>query len=126
MIRSSLGGGGGLENSCEDSGASDTASDRPESLLDGMMKSSVNSDPDGIQRHSPAGSASSNPLFPPGLEALYRQAGFPSAFLGLAAGTAGAGATPPGVSGATSIPGLSTSVPQVGLQSHAGNPNREF
>lgn len=110
------GGNGGVDDS-----ASDTASDKPESLMDGLIKAG---DPESLQRHlsSPAGNPV-NPLFPPGLEALYRQAGFPSAFLGLAAGGAGA---PPGlpVSSSSSLPGM-PSGPPVGLQSHAGNPSRK-
>ncbi|XP_059089315.1 protein abrupt-like isoform X2 [Tigriopus californicus] len=98
--------------------ASDTTSDRPESLMDGLIKSSVAESE--LHRQLSAGSPASmgNPLFPPGLEALYRQAGFPSAFLGLAASASVSGAGSP--SGpVTSIPGMPSSAPQVGLQSHA-------
>ena len=51
----------------------------------------------------------STPIFPPGLEALYRQAGFPP-FLGLG-----------GHSGHPQVPQAPT-VTHVGLQSHAANP----
>lgn len=115
----------------DDESASDTASDRPESLLDssGATSSdqlhrpqiSTSSSPGnpGGQSGSPGGS---NPLFPPGLEALYRQAGFPSAFLGLAAGASGASSP---AAPASSVSGITTPTPphQGGLQSHSGNPN---
>ena len=86
-----------------------------------------------------AAAAAAAGLLPPGLEALYRQAGFPTAFLGLGAGgvpPAGAGGTAPG--GGLN-PGSSNATPlsvsnsssttttspyaHVGLQSHANNPN---
>ena len=126
LLRSSLSvgldvGGSSGDGRGDDSGASDTTSDRPESLMDGLVKSS---DGDPMQLHSPA-SSSANPLFPPGLEALYRQAGFPSAFLGLAAGATGGNHSVSASGAGGTIPGFTSSVPQVGLQSHAGNPNRE-
>ena len=49
----------------------------------------------------------STPIFPPGLEALYRQAGFPP-FLGLG--------------GPSAVSPVGPSVTHVGLQSHAANP----
>ena len=52
----------------------------------------------------------STPIFPPGLEALYRQAGFPP-FLGLG-----------GHSGHSGHPPQAPTVTHVGLQSHAANP----
>ena len=59
----------------------------------------------------------STPIFPPGLEALYRQAGFPP-FLGL-----GAGQHPSAGSAGSSLSSLAgPSVTHVGLQSHAANP----
>ena len=58
------------------------------------------------------------PIFPPGLEALYRQAGFPP-FLGLGAGGGGGG-----VGGGAGLPGPSIS--HVGLQSHAANPTGKY
>ena len=83
-----------------------------------------------------AAAAAAAGLFPPGLEALYRQAGFP-AFLGLNAGgaagnTAAGGANPggaPNPASAATSPHVSTSgtTPSpycnIGLQSHANNPN---
>ena len=54
------------------------------------------------------------PIFPPGLEALYRQAGFPP-FLGLGAPASGASGGLPG-----------PSLPHVGLQSHASNPTSKY
>jgi hypothetical protein len=119
-----------MENDCEDEDdedeASDVTSERPESLIDGLVKSEslgaggLSEMGNGLggsalhrQLSSPATTSASNPLFPPALEALYRQAGFPPAFLGLAAG---AGGPPNG-------PGSALSVQSVGLQSHAGNPN---
>ena len=134
---------GGAVTIADDS-ASDTTSDRPESLMDGMIKTdhdSLNSSSlhRGLSSVSPATTSASNPLFPPGLEALYRQAGLSSAFLGLAANAAAAGGGGAGAGvgggpgsgslhGSTSpgaIPGITNTVPQVGLQSHAGNPNRK-
>ena len=89
-----------------------------------------------------AAAAAAAGLLPPGLEALYRQAGFPTAFLGLGAGgvpPAGAGGTAPG--GGVN-PGSSNATPlsvsnsssttttspyaHVGLQSHANNPNCKY
>ncbi len=123
---------------------SDTASDKPESVMDGLIKSSAASDSaDSLNRHlssSPAVSAAPNPLFPPGLEALYRQAGFPSAFLGLAAGAVGGGPGGPDGGPSPSIganlsstpsprppgTGISPTHQHIGLQSHANNPNRKL
>ena len=125
----------GIEGGNNDDSASDSTSDRPESLMDGNAAKSSSSDIAelAIQRQSPAVAASAgNPLLPPGLEALYRQAGFPPAFFGLGgAGAGSGGGGPPGPSssntgGAGGLPGLGSGVPQVGLQSHAGNPNRKF
>ena len=138
-------GSGGAGSRLDDS-ASDTASDKPESILDGLKSAP---DAEALHRHltasSPAAAAAAaaaatNPLFPPGLEALYRQAGFPSAFLGLAAGAAGASAAASVTASAAgssssapsrpdpppSIPGMSPSGVHGGLQSHANNPNREY
>ena len=131
FVRDNLGSNGANESRDLDSGASDTTtSERPESLMDGLIKSSgMGGDHDALRRElSSPGGPGSNPLFPPGLEALYRQAGFPSAFLGLAAGAAASGgsSTPPNGPPHGGLPGLIPSVPQVGLQSHAGNPNRKF
>ena len=82
-----------------------------------------------------AAAAAAAGLFPPGLEALYRQAGFP-AFLGLNAGgaagnTPASGAAPggPNPASAATSPHVSTSgsstspYTHIGLQSHANNPN---
>ncbi len=108
--------------------------------MDGGIKSESVAESFQRQIATSAGISGSG-LFPPGLEALYRQAGFPSAFLGLAAASGSAaaaaaagGSGPGGGSGGSgsnrdsptsSITGIAPTVPQVGLQSHAGNPNRE-
>ena len=165
MIRSSLVGdlaAAAAAGGNRDDSASDAASDKPESIMDGLIKSSVDSPADSLHRHltspSPAAAAAAaaaaaNPLFPPGLEALYRQAGFPSAFLGLAAGAAASAAGSEGGSGGSTgrgggsggergssgptssspnapppgiIPGLPPTTQHGGLQSHAGNPNRKI
>ncbi len=118
------------------SGASDTASDRPEMDDGGYVKSEENSlhrhlsSPGGIGGGSgPPGPPGPPPgLFPAGLEALYRQAGFPSAaFLGLAAATSTTAAAAAAASGSVSpLPGISSVAGQtVGLQSHAGSPSRK-
>ena len=89
-----------------------------------------------------AAAAAAAGLFPPGLEALYRQAGFPTAFLGLgnaagAAAAAGGGAAAGGVlnPGSSNVTPLSvsnssstTTTPyaHVGLQSHANNPSCKY
>eukprot|EP00095_Tigriopus_kingsejongensis_P009938 maker-scaffold1000_size72005-snap-gene-0.11 protein:Tk09938 transcript:maker-scaffold1000_size72005-snap-gene-0.11-mRNA-1 annotation:"protein abrupt-like isoform x1" len=99
--------------------ASDTTSERPESLMDGLIKNSGAESELHRQLSAASPASMGGHLFPPGLEALYRQAGFPSAFLGLAAGAAGGSPGGP----VSSMHGLASSVPQVGLQSHAGNPN---
>ena len=59
-------------------------------------------------------------LFPPGLEALYRQAGFPSAFLSMGHHQAGSG------QGGMSLPGMGHPPQQGGLQSHSNNPTSKF
>jgi len=61
-------------------------------------------------------------IFPPGLEALYRQAGFPP-FLGSLGGPGHHGGSPGslhGLGGHGGLPGPSTT--HIGLQSHAANP----
>ena len=91
-----------------------------------------------------AAAAAAAGLFPPGLEALYRQAGFPTAFLGLGAGAAagaaasavaghGAGGGSAGNPGGSSTPLSSSSntttnspYTHVGLQSHANNPSCKY
>ena len=92
-----------------------------------------------------AAAAAAAGLFPPGLEALYRQAGFPTAFLGglgAGAGTAATSSTASAASttgggggGSSSTPHVSTAGPgsggsapgtpytHIGLQSHANNPS---
>ena len=82
-----------------------------------------------------AAAAAAAGLFPPGLEALYRQAGFPTAFLGLGGGAgaasvgSAAGSTTAGSTSASSTPHLTTSTninspyTNIGLQSHANNPS---
>jgi len=147
----SSGSRSGANSEHDDRGSDDAASsDRPASgsIMDGLMMAAANKTPEDQSRRlavsplpsssssapvvplpplPPIASTSSNPLFPPGLEALYRQAGFPSAFLGLAAGAAAAGGPPgrgPGAAGPPS-PRAPPST-QGGLQSHAGNPNREL
>ena len=134
MLRSAGIGEMGVNALGDDESASDTASDRPESLLD--SSGATSSDPlhrpqisTSSSPGNPVGQSgspgSSNPLFPPGLEALYRQAGFSSAFLGLAAGATGGNS--PAVT-ASSVSGITTPTPphQGGLQSHSGNPNCKF
>ena len=91
-----------------------------------------------------AAAAAAAGLFPPGLEALYRQAGFPTAFLGLGAGAAagaaasavaghGTGGGSAGNPGGSSTPLSSSSntttnspYTHVGLQSHANNPSCKY
>ena len=81
-----------------------------------------------------AAAAAAAGLFPPGLEALYRQAGFPTAFLGLgnqgnnpaASNAAGGGTNPASSATSPHVPssGSATSpYTHIGLQSHANNPN---
>ena len=105
----------------DDSGASDTGSERPESMTD------VKSDASELHRQlsSPAAMAAAAQaaaagLFPPGLEALYRQAGFPSAFLGMGHHQTGSGP------GGLSLPGIGHPPQQGGLQSHSNNPTSKF
>ena len=63
-----------------------------------------------------AAQAAAAGLFPPGLEALYRQAGFPSAFLSM-------GHHQPGSSpGGLTLPSMGHPPQQGGLQSHSNNP----
>ena len=130
MVRSNL----GQNDNDRDDSASDTTSERPESILDGAG-GLAKADPDSLHRQltssSPAAAAAAAAaaaggpagLFPPGLEALYRQAGFP--FMGLPPGgpptSSSLGSSGSGPN--SSLPSLSPTVPQVGLQSHAGNPN---
>ncbi len=115
--------GGGLEGSGadksllsqalekgEDSASDTSASDRPGSA----SMDNVKSETSGSVRDLESFHGAINPLFPPGLEALYRQAGFPN-FLGL--GQNGPGG--PGM-GMPTMPGPSTT--HIGLQSHAANP----
>jgi hypothetical protein len=93
----------------DDNNTTGSENDRPGSAsLDGTIKSDRG---DGGGDHSMMPQSVSN-LFPPGLEALYRQAGF-SPFLNLGAN---------GPSGGMShhLPGPSTT--HIGLQSHAANP----
>ena len=105
----------------DDSGASDTGSERPESMTD--VKSATSelhrqlSSPAAMAAAAQAAAAG---LFPPGLEALYRQAGFPSAFLGMGHHQAGSGP------GGMSLPGIGHPPQQGGLQSHANNPTSEL
>ena len=84
-----------------------------------------------------AAAAAAAGLFPPGLEALYRQAGFPTAFLGLGggAGAASAGSAAGSTAGSTSasstphVPtstGLASPYTNIGLQSHANNPSCKY
>ena len=86
-----------------------------------------------------AAAAAAAGLFPPGLEALYRQAGFPTAFLGLGGGAgaasagSAAGSTTAGSTSASStphVPPTSTSIgspyTNIGLQSHANNPSCKY
>lgn len=87
----------------EDSASDTTGSERPGSASMDTIKSDI------ATREGRDGELSGNPLFPPGLEALYRQAGF-SPFLGLGG---------PHGQGHRDIPGHSQ---HVGLQSHAANP----
>ena len=90
-----------------DSGSEETGSERAGSASIDTVKSELNS----RDCEPPA-----TPLFPPGLEALYRQAGFPP-FLGLG----GPGPVSlPGSHLPPAMPGPSTT--HVGLQSHAANP----
>ena len=76
-------------------------------------------------------------MFPPGLEALYRQAGFPSAFLSSLGGAGGgAGSNGGSMSGGRGMGGMDSSpignvgspgmMQNIGLQSHAANPTRKF
>ncbi len=94
----------------DDNNTTGSENDRPGSAsLDGTIKSDRGDGGGGD--HSMMPQSVSN-LFPPGLEALYRQAGF-SPFLNLGAN---------GPSGGMShhLPGPSTT--HIGLQSHAANP----
>jgi len=132
--------GGGRSDGHDDSGASDTGSERPESMLDGSMKTESNQMPSfdlhrSLSSPAAAAAAAAAGLFPPGLEALYRQAGFPTAFLGLGGGAgaasvgSAAGSTTAGSTSASSTPHLTTSTninspyTNIGLQSHANNPS---
>ena len=87
----------------DDSNSDTTGSERAGSASIDTVKSDMNSR-DGVE--PPA-----NPIFPPGLEALYRQAGFPP-FLNLG------GHQPPHLPPAPVGP----STTHIGLQSHAANP----
>lgn len=88
----------------DDSASDTTGSERAGSVSLDTIKSDMNNSRDC---EPPL-----NPIFPPGLEALYRQAGFPP-FLGLGGGHHGI--PPP-----RSPQGPSTT--HIGLQSHAANP----
>jgi hypothetical protein len=90
----------------DDSASDTTGSERAGSASIDTVKSDMNS------RDAEMPSA---PIFPPGLEALYRQAGFPP-FLGL-----GHHVPPPGPHG-----GVGPSTTHIGLQSHAANPTSEY
>ena len=83
-----------------DSASDETGSERAGSASIDTVKSDMN---------SRDGEPPSNPIFPPGLEALYRQAGFPP-FLAM-------GGQHPN---SMQMPGPSTT--HIGLQSHAANP----
>ena len=98
-----------LERREEDSASDTTGSERPESAS--MDKSELG---------SRDGDVTPNPLFPPGLEALYRQAGF-SPFLGLGGPP---GPNPPSSMAMPPLPGPSTT--HIGLQSHAANPTSKL
>ncbi len=96
----------------EDSASDTSASDRPGSA----SMDNVKSETSGSVRDLENFHGGINPLFPPGLEALYRQAGFPN-FLGL-------GQNGPGGMGMHTMPGPSTT--HIGLQSHAANPTSKY
>lgn len=99
-------GGSRDEREERDSVSDDDSSERAGSASIDTVKSDMNS-----RDCEPP----STPIFPPGLEALYRQAGFPP-FLGL-----GGSQHPAGSAGSmSSLAG--PSVTHVGLQSHAANP----
>lgn len=124
--------GGGRSDGHDDSGASDTGSERPESMLDGSLKGENSNLSFDLHRSlsSPAAAAAAAAagLFPPGLEALYRQAGFPAAFLGLQSGN-GSGQGGSGSSSAShnvTSSGAAPTYTHVGLQSHANNPSRKY
>jgi hypothetical protein len=103
-------GGGDDDSASDDNNTTGSENERPGSAsLDGTIKSDRGGDGDNPPIMPPA----VNALFPPGLEALYRQAGFPP-FLGL-----GGGGGPP-TSMSHHLPGPSTT--HIGLQSHAANP----
>ena len=87
----------------EDSASDTTGSERAGSA--NTVKSDMNS--------RDAVDPPSNPIFPPGLEALYRQAGFPP-FLNLGGGHHVPPPHPPAPQG--------PSTTHIGLQSHAANP----
>jgi hypothetical protein len=122
-----IGNNGGRSDGHDDSGASDTGSERPESMLDGSFKADSNMS-SGMDLHrslsSPAtaAAAAAAGLFPPGLEALYRQAGFPTAFLGLGGGGSGSGGASSGVHHVSNSGPTAPYSGHIGLQSHANNP----
>ena len=98
------------DSASDDNNTTGSENDRPGSAsLDGTIKSDRGgvSDLGDVTLMPPSVST----LFPPGLEALYRQAGFPP-FLGLGGG--------PPTSMSHHLPGPSTT--HIGLQSHAANP----
>ena len=105
-----------LSQALEKSGSRDEREDR-ESMSDddsSERAGSASIDTDKSDLNSRDCEPPSTPIFPPGLEALYRQAGFPP-FLGLGGQHPSAG----GLAG-SSLAG--PSVTHVGLQSHAANP----
>lgn len=128
-LRSNLSSDFGIAQTADNDSASDTTSERPDSIMDNS--DSAATPPVRNAGHAPG----ANSFLPPGLEALYRQAGFPSAFLGLASGSGGgqdgsrasstaSGATSASASATSSaIQGMTPPIQHGGLQSHAGNPN---
>ena len=88
----------------DDSASDTTGSERAGSASIDTVKSDMN---------SRDGDPPSAPIFPPGLEALYRQAGFPP-FLNLGGGHHVPPPHPP--------PPQGPSTTHIGLQSHAANP----
>jgi hypothetical protein len=101
----------------EDSASDTTGSERPESASMDNVKSESGSH---MGRDMDMHHGGINALFPPGLEALYRQAGFPN-FLGLGGHNGGMGGGPMGM---PQMPGPSTT--HIGLQSHAANPTSKI
>merc|ERR1719347_721855 len=90
----------GEERDDHDSASDETGSERAGSASIDTVKSDMN---------SRDGEPPSNPIFPPGLEALYRQAGFPDHVIG-------------GGQHPNSMPMPGPSTTHIGLQSHAANP----